>query len=360
MVCKHFGVCGGCKFQNVEYDQQLEMKEEMVRQLFGDVRPIIGCKSEWRWRNKMEFSFSQNKAGDRFLGLMMRNKRGRVVTLDECLLTSEWFVQTLQDVYAWWEESGLEAYFPPGNRGELRTLMLREGIHTGEKMAVLGVMGDAEIEGFADAVGDIESVMIRRQYAQKGVPTRFTEEVVSGRDHIYEQLFDYRFKVRAGSFFQPNTVQAEVLYETALEELEEVDLLLDLYCGAGSIGIVASKKAKRVVGVEIVPEAAEAARENSALNGVNMEVIEGDVESSLGELKGADCVILDPPRAGLTDKCIQNVLELGAKKILYISCNPKSQKKNIDKMEDYEVEWVQPVDQFPHTPHIENIVCLAL
>ncbi|MCH9608854.1 MAG: 23S rRNA (uracil-C(5))-methyltransferase RlmCD [Chlamydiales bacterium] len=342
----------------MEYDDQLEQKEQLVRELFGDVKPIIGCESPWHWRNKMEFSFSQNKAGDRFLGLMMRGKRGRVVTLDECLLTSHWFVNTLKDVLAWWEETELEAYFPPANRGELRTLMLREGIQTGEKMVVLGVMGDAEIEGFEEAVGEVESVMIRRQYAQKGVPTRFEEELIFGRDHIFEELFDYRFKVRAASFFQPNTKQAEILYETALAELEEVDLLLDLYCGIGSIGIVASEKAKRVIGVEIVPEAVEAARENVALNGVNMEIIEGDVEKCLEEIGSPDCVILDPPRCGLSKKCVEKVLSLGAKKIIYISCNPKSQKKNIDQMEGYRVEWVQPVDQFPHTAHIENIVCL--
>lgn len=358
MICKHFGVCGGCKFQNVEYDQQTEMKEEIVRQLFGNVRPIIGCKSEWKWRNKMEFSFSQNNAGERFLGLMMKGKRGRVVTIDECLLTSDWFVQTLQDVYAWWEESDLEAYSSLENRGELITLMLKEGIHTGEKMAVLGVMGDASIEGFAEAIGDFESVIIKRQYAQKGAPTSFFEQVISGVDHIHEQLLDYRFKMKAGSFFQPNTVQTKVVCESVLEELEGVDLLLDLYCGEGTIGIVASQKVKRVVGIEIIPEAVEAARENIALNGVNMEVIEGDVESSLGNVGEADCIILEPPRGGLTDKCITKVLGLGVKKIIYISCNPKSQKKNIDKMEGYEIDWVQPVDQFPHTAHIENIVCL--
>ncbi len=359
MICQHFGVCGGCKFQNIEYEQQTEIKEEMVRQLFGAVRPIIGCTNPWRWRNKMEFSFSQNKEGDRFLGLMMRAKRGRVVNLQECLLTSEWFIHTLEDVYAWWEESGLEAYFPPAGRGELRTLTLREGIHTGEKMAVLGVVGDVEIEGFKEAVGDIESVIIRRQYAQKGVPTYFKEEVVHGVDHIHEKLFDYCFKVRAASFFQPNTRQAEVLYKTALQELGDVDLLLDLYCGIGSIGIIACEKAKKVIGIEMVPEAVSAARENIALNGVNMELIEGDVEQSLGGLAKPDCVILDPPRAGLTKKCIEEVLRLGAKKIIYISCNPKSQKMNIDSMEGYKIDLVQPVDQFPHTPHIENIVCLT-
>lgn len=359
MVCKHFGICGGCKFQHVEYEQQTEMKEEMVRELFGQARSILRCKSPWHWRNKMEFSFSQNKAKDRFLGLMMRGKRGRVVTLEECLLTSDWFVQTLQNVYAWWEGSGLEAYFPPADRGVLRTLTLREGVQTGEKMAVLGVMGDAKIEGFAEAVGEIDSVIVRRQYSQKGVPTRFEEEVVYGTDCIHEKLLDYTFKVRAGSFFQPNTLQAEVLYEAALQDLEEVDVLFDLYCGTGTIGIVASKKAKRVVGIELVKEAVEAARENVSLNDVRMEVIEGDVEKSLEGLPKPDCVILDPPRAGLTKKGVDGVLGLGAKKIIYISCNPSSQKKNIEQMEGYRIEWVQPVDQFPHTPHIENIVCLS-
>ena len=354
--CRHFGSCGGCTAQTIPYDQQLERKEEMIRQLFPDqpIERIIGCEDEWQWRNKMEFSFSQAKSGERFLGLMMRGKRGRVVTLEECQITQPWFVETLQRVYDWWEQSGLDAYFPPGDRGLLRTLMLREGVNTGQKMAVLTIANDGSALGFAEAIGDFDSVILRRQFTQKGVPTRFEEEVLRGNPYIEESLGEYRFRIRPSTFFQPNSVQAEVLYNK-IAELVEGETLLDLYCGTGSIGILCSKLVKRVIGLEIVP----GAQENIDLNGIdNMEVRVGDCEKE--PFPEADIVIVDPPRAGLGPKAIQKLLEGGFKKIVYVSCNPKSQARDIAKLEGYHLSWMQPLDQFPQTPHVENIALLEL
>ena len=348
--CRHFGVCGGCRTQNVSYDDQLEMKEELVRSLFPDhsIERIFGCEDHWQWRNKMEFSFSQNKAGDRFLGLMMRGKRGRVVTLEECHLTNPWFVEVLQEVYQWWEESGLDAYFPPADRGTLRTLMLREGVNTGQKMAVLTTSGED-----VDFDLDLDSVIVRRQIAQKGVPTRFEQRVVRGNPYIEEQLEDFRFRIYPSTFFQPNTVQSEVIYGKIAEHVEG-EVLLDLYCGTGSIGIFCSHLVKKVIGIEVVPGALE----NVELNGIsNMEVKIGDVEKE--PFPEADCVIVDPPRAGLGPKTIEKLIEGGFKKIIYVSCNPKSQARDIAKLTGYEISLLQPIDQFPHTPHVENIAVLT-
>ncbi|MCP5469762.1 MAG: 23S rRNA (uracil(1939)-C(5))-methyltransferase RlmD [Chlamydiales bacterium] len=353
--CRHFGTCGGCKMQNVPYDQQIERKEEMVRALFPDhtVHSIIGCDDAWEWRNKMEYTFSQTKAGERYLGLMMRGKR-RVVQLEECHLTPSWFVETLQAVYAWWEESGLDAYFPPADLGCLRTLTLRDGA---QQMAVLTISGFLEHDqkqSLVETLSHLDSVILRRQVIQKKVPTRFEEEVLWGTPYILAELDKFLFRIRPDTFFQPNTAQAEVLYGLIRDEVEG-EVLLDLYCGSGSIGIFCASKVKRVIGVEVVP----GAEENIKLNGIsNMEVQIGTVESLAESLPHADTVVVDPPRAGLGPKVVKWLNEQKFKKVIYVSCNPKSQAKDIASLE-YSVESLQPVDQFPHTPHVENIALLT-
>lgn len=367
-VCQHFGTCGGCRLQNLDYDEQLEGKQQLVESLFPDHSslPILPCASPWAYRNKMEFSFSQSLKGERFLGLMMRGKRGRVVNLEECLLVSPWFIETLSTVRNWWEGSGLDAYHPPSDRGHLRTLTLREGIRTGEKMAMLTVSGNpdfaADVDDFAEGV-EADSVLVRKQIIQKKVPTRFEERLIRGKDHITEILYgdeakEFRFKIRPSSFFQPNSAQAELLYLRALELAQVEGSLLDLYCGTGTIGMFASTRASSVVGIELSPQAVADARENLTQNQIkNMEVREGDVGALLADLS-AETVIVDPPRAGLSKEAIAHLLTLRPKKLCYISCHPASQARDIQKLEGYRITAIQPVDQFPHTPHIENIVAL--
>ncbi len=373
-LCPHFGQCGGCKYQHVAYDEQLLQKQAFVRSLFDrDVEPILACDPPWRYRNKMEFSFSQAKSGEKFLGLM--RKRGRVENLDTCYLTSSWFIEILKRVRAWWEASSLAAYFPPGDRGELRTLTLREGIYTGEKMVILTVSGnpefqiaEADIQDFIDAVGEVDALILRTQIIAKKTPTRFEERLLAGNEVIHENLHDagenaYLFRIRAASFFQPNTRQAEALYQLALEgaELKSEEILYDLYCGTGTLGIFAASKVKQVYGIELVPEAVEDARANIKLNNIqNMEVIEGDV-GKIELPEPPTTVILDPPRAGLSAEAISYVLAMSPEKIIYVSCNPVTQAENCQEFESagYVIDRLQPVDQFPHTPHIENIAFLS-
>ena len=371
--CSHFGKCGGCKYQHIPYDEQLAQKEAFVRSLFAsDVDPILPCEPPWRYRNKMEFSFSQARSGEKFLGLM--RKRGRVENLGECHLTSSWFIEILEHVRVWWEESGLDAYYPPKNLGALRTLTVREGIYTGEKMVFLTVSGnpeyaldEAQIEGFVDAVGEVDALLLRTQIIAKKTPTRFEERLLAGKAAIHEQMHDakgnaYTFRIRANAFFQPNTRQAEALYQLALEyaELGSDETVLDLYCGTGTLGIFAARRVKNVVGVEIVPEAVLDAQENLQLNAVdNMEVLEGDV-GKMGRDFAPTTVIVDPPRPGLEPKALENVLSFSPQKIVYISCNPVTQAENCKELVEagYEIVRLQPVDQFPHTPHVENIAIL--
>ncbi len=373
MICGHFPSCGGCTLQNLPYLEQLAQKQALIESLFAPhlVLPIIPCKDPWRYRNKMEFSFSQNKAGDRFLGLILRRTRGHVFNLQECLISPDWFSSTLQSVKSWWDSTSLTAFKPHTGLGALRTLTLRQGLRTTMRMAMLTVSGDpnfalkrSEIEAFVKAVGE-GSIFLRIQQCKKGSPTQFFEMHLSGPDHIFEQLTlfgrTYQFKISPTSFFQPSTAQAEVLYSTALSLLDpsSSDTVYDLYCGTATLGMAISSQVKKVVAIELNPHAVFDAGISCELNQItNVEILCGDVGKLLSTLPPPDIAIVDPPRAGLSDLALLNLIRLKPRKILYISCNPQTQAQNIAALSPYRLTHLQPVDQFPHTPHIENIAIL--
>lgn len=374
--CAHARTCGGCCWQQVAYEAQLREKEKRVVNAFQrPVDPIIPCANPFGYRNKMEFTFSENRAGNKFLGLMIA-QAPYVFNVTECHLTNSWFAQTLQEVRIWWENSGLQAYFPPKDAGSLRHITMREAMRTGERMVVLNVSGNpefalnrAQLDSFAEAVrkaaGDI-SIFIRIHQAIKGRPTQFFEMLLSGKDHIVEELHlengPLSFKISPTSFFQPNTLQAEKLYDTALAMLPEASVVYDLYCGTGTLGMAAARRAKTVIGVELSPEAVLDAEENAKRNGItNITFHQGDVGQVLAKLTlQPDVVILDPPRAGLDTTAISHLKALMPRTILYISCNPLTQTQNVQELiaAGYELKRLQPIDQFPHTYHIENIAFL--
>lgn len=386
--CSHARMCGGCCWQQMAYEAQLAQKEERVRQAFPSqpVDPILRCADPYGYRNKMEFTFSENRAGMRFLGLMIAQAEPYVFNVTECHLASRWFSDVLTSVRAWWEESGLKAYYPPNDAGTLRYLTLREGVRTGQKMAVLNVSGNPEfapsrgqLDGYVAAVrsalpeGEPVSVFLRVHQTKKGKPTQFYEMHLFGSDHIVEELRlkqgKLSFKISPISFFQPNTLQAEKLYDAALDMLSPEDAIVyDLYCGTGTLGMAAARFAKKVAGIELSPEAVIDAQENLARNGIrNVSVHQGDVGQILKQWIGQpgferpDAVIVDPPRAGLDPAAIGHLKNLLPKKIVYISCNPLTQAENVKELlqAGYRIERLQPVDQFPHTYHIENICLLV-
>lgn len=376
--CAHAKMCGGCCWQQMDYPAQLRVKGERVRTAFGGkvpVEPMIGCDSPWGYRNKMEFTFSENRAGTRFLGLMIAQAEPYVFNLTECHLVNPWMAEMVLAVRNWWETSGLKAYNPPEDSGSLRYLTLREGMRTGEQMVVLNVSGNAEfalhraqLDSFVAAVqGQGRSVFLRIHQTKKGRPTQFFEMHLNGKDHIVEELHlkggKLSFKISPISFFQPNTLQAEKLYDAALSFLGESEVVYDLYCGTGTLAMGASQKAKRVIGIEISPEAVLDAEENGLRNGIgNVKFYQGDVGQVLSQLKEPrpDVVLVDPPRAGLDPLALHHLKGLLPKKIIYISCNPLTQASNIEELRQvgYQIRRLQPVDQFPHTYHIENIAVL--
>ncbi|MBX7066270.1 MAG: 23S rRNA (uracil(1939)-C(5))-methyltransferase RlmD [Parachlamydiales bacterium] len=382
--CAHAQTCGGCSWQQMAYPAQLKEKELRVKKAFKrDPDPIIPSPAPFGYRNKMEFTFSENRGGQKYLGLMIAQAEPYVFNLTECHLTHPWFADVVSTVRAWWEASGLKAYFPPADAGSLRYLTLREGMRTGQKMAILNVSGNPEfalnreqLDSFTKAVQAHDanmSVFLRIHQTKKGKPTQFFEMHLAGPDHIMEELRlntkTLSFKISPISFFQPNTLSAEILYNTAISLLPESRVVYDLYCGTGSLGMAASTQAKQVIGIELSPEAVIDAEENLKRNGIaNMQVFQGDVGKVITRLMGEptfvrpDAVIVDPPRAGLDPLALHHLKTLRPKTIVYISCNPLTQADNVAELiqAGYVLKKLQPIDQFPHTYHIENIALLSL
>lgn len=396
--CAHTAECGGCSLQQLEYGEQLKEREKGLKKAFGALledsqvqfHPILPCSDPWQYRNKMEFSFSQDREGRRFLGLFMRKSRGKVFNLHECALVSNWFSQTLSAVRKWWESTTLAAYHPPTNEGTLRTLILREGKRTQDKLALLTVSGNPtfamkkdQLASFVEALvtstkeSEKLSIFLRIQQIAKGKETQSFEMHLSGKDHYTEKLFldtpqgkrALEFKISPASFFQPNPLQAEKLYSRALEmaSLSPNSIVFDLYAGMATLGMAAALIAKHVIAIECNPYAVFDAEINRERNGItNLELHCGDVAAVLNKLQAdsaypsLDLAILDPPRCGLSPQALEAVVRLSAKKILYVSCNPATAAQNISlfKEKNYQLKELQPVDQFPHTMHLETIALL--
>lgn len=400
--CIHFGSCGGCRWQHIPYEKQLHYKEAHIRKVFTKVLtsnvklyPIVPCDPPWQYRNKMEFTFSNDAKGAHYLGLMMHQSRGKVLNLEVCHLVNPWMIEALKAVRQWWSETDLKAYHPYTNTGSLRTLIVREGITTGDRMVMLTVSGNPDfalnqqqIESFTafvrDSVEPVDqnqklSVFLRIQQIAKGSPTNFFEMQLYGPDVIREILHitdrlggdpqPLVFKISPSAFFQPNTRQAEKLYSRAfqLAEIPDGSVVYDLYCGTGALGLCASRRAKQVVGIEMSPEAALDARTNATISGLdNVTILTGTVGHVLNQIGNYEhfpppyAVLVDPPRMGLDKDALEQILKLKAKLIVYISCNPATQAANIEELcaNGYGLKAMQPVDQFPQTIHIENIAIL--
>ncbi len=396
--CKHFGKCGGCKWQHFSYEEQLTMKDSNIRKLFEplieketEIHSIIPCASPWYYRNKMELSFSEDKKGQKYLGLILYGTRGHVFQMEECYLFPEWGIEAVHAVTDWWNESGLMAYRMQDNSGSLRTLTLRQGVRTGDRMVILTVSGNPahalnqkQLNRFVSKLKEaVEppsqeqklSIFLRIQQIAKGTPTQFYEMLLFGPDHLREVLHiqdeinnlnTLQFHISPTAFFQPNPLQAEKLYSRALQLTQgHQSLIYDLYCGTGTLGICLAKQAKQVIGIELSPESSLDARENVKINNLsNIEIKTGDVGHVLSEMLHLkpDAIVVDPPRSGLDPKAIKTLLEIKAPLITYISCNPTTQAANIEifKQEGYHLKALQPVDQFPQTEHVENIAVLGL
>lgn len=386
--CKHFSVCGGCKWQFLAYEEQLKVKEDQVRDsverlgtLSPDlVLPIVGNESPWLYRNKMEFSFGIGKKGETQLGFYPPGFHFEVFDLEECFLQSEWAVEVVQKVRAFAIEHKIPVYNSHNHEGLLKTLTVREGKNTGERMIVLttstGLFEDKEafMELFSDDKS-VTSLYWNSVYQIPGQPTWTEQNLLAGKPALTEVLVlengdRLEFDILPQAFFQTNTLQAQKLYSLALEAagLSGQEIVYDLYCGTGTIGLFCAHKAKQVLGIEINESAVESAQSNALKNDIkNIRFYLGSVEQRLNELANLgedsrpDVVIVDPPRAGLGEKVVNDCVAFGAAKIVYVSCNPTTMARDLRQFAElgYTTKSVQPVDMFPQTHHIECVCVLT-
>lgn len=378
--CPHFGVCGGCSSQNLTYEKQLELLSDEVCELFEDkdipmgmYLGVKGSENTWEYRNKMEFTFGDlEKGGELTLGMHMKGKSFGVLTVDNCMIVDEDFRKVLTVTVEYFRKQNLPYYRVMKREGYLRHLVVRKASNTGELMVnlVTTTQIDFDLSGYTELLksqtykGKLVSVLHTENdsFSDAVVPEKVN--ILYGRDYIIEELLDLKFKISPFSFFQTNSRGAESLYSIVRDFMGNGDnkVVFDLYCGTGTIGQIAAPNAKKVIGLELIEEAVEAAKENAKLNGLdNCEFIAGDVAETIKQVKvKPDIIILDPPRSGVSPKALDYVIKFNAKEIIYVSCNPKTIVDNLETLlaAGYKVEKSKVKDMFPNTPHAETVVRL--
>jgi len=384
--CPHFGTCGGCLFQNLDYARQLELKERFLRRTLFErsipgldpdgVLPVVPSPDVYHYRNKMEFAFADDW-GELVIGLRergdpRRKSRGRTVGLRQCPIFSPVVEEIFPVVLEFAKEKGLAAHNPRKGRGVLRHLVLREGKRTGDVMALLVTAPDSGVD-FGELAARLATSASRVKgffhivNGRKSDIVSFEEtRLLSGSAWIEEELGGLTFRIHPPTFFQTNTAAAEALYGKipGLAGLTRDSRVLGLYCGSGAIEIFLAGKAGRVTGVDSFPENIRNAKENAAANGIeNCAFSAGTVEDFLSEPGGEppDVVVVDPPRPGLTPRALKNILALEVPTVVYVSCNPPAMARDLNHVmaRGYRLQTVLPFDFFPHTPHLEVLAVLA-
>ncbi len=380
-ICKHNEFCGGCLYQGVPYEEQLKIKENEVFQLLekkeihcDEILPIEPSPGQYGYRNKMEYTFGDmEKGGEMTLGMHRKKHFMSIVTVDKCQLVHEDFNKILRATLDFCQSKGYPFYHKKSHKGLLRHLIIRRGVHTNELL--VNIVTSTE-QGF-DEAGYVavlqglnlehELVGILRTFNDRLADAVYCEklEVLYGRDYYLEKVMGLDFKVSAFSFFQTNVEAVERLYSYALELIDDFEgkTVFDLFCGTGTITQTMAKKAKRVVGVELVEEAVEAARANAALNGLdNCEFLAGDVFEVLETVEEKpDVIVVDPPRVGIAPKALDKIISYGVEQILYISCNPKTLVENLHYLQyyGYQVRCLKAFDNFAGTRHVECVVLMS-
>jgi len=392
-VCEHFGTCGGCKWQHMAYEHQLFYKQkEVTNNLIRlghielpEVTPILGSEKQYFYRNKMEFSFSDSRwltfdeinsdedFGDRnALGFHIPGMWDKILDVKKCHLQADPSNAIRNAVKAFAVKNNLDFFNTRQQTGLLRTLMIRT-TSIGEIMVLIQFFKDDKIkrELLLDFLSEKFPQITSLQYVinEKANDTIYNQEVIcfSGRDHIFEEMEGLRFKINAKSFYQTNSEQAYELYKITREfaGLTGNELVYDLYTGTGTIAQFVAKQAKRVIGIEVIPDAIAAAKENAKLNNIeNVKFYVGDMKTIfnidfINAHGQPDVIITDPPRDGMHKDVVQQLLNIAASKIVYVSCNSATQARDLALMDaKYKVTKIQAVDMFPQTHHVENVVLL--
>ena len=367
----------GAPWQVLPYERQLEVKQ---RQVFDALRrigkldgfalePIVPALSPWRYRNKLEYSFGVGPSGELVCGFHAPGRWDEIVAIDDCLLASERANVAREQIVSWCRAQELSAYDRRSGEGMLRNLVVREGRRTGAlQVRLVTSQGRLDRESLAAAAEGLDGVLWTRQSGLGETTQGGETELLAGSDRFEETLSDMRFEISAGAFFQTNTEMAERLYQLAIEYAQPVgfERVYDLYCGIGTIGLLMSPRVAEVWGLELIPEAISDAIANARHNEIdNAHFFAGDVRVAMRELVERagrpDVLMVDPPRAGLSQKVVRRIIEASPSRIVYVSCNPTTLAPNAAQLVEagYELVRVRPVDMFPQTPHIECVAELV-
>ena len=378
--CIHYGKCGGCQNQTIPYEKQLELKSNMVKKLLDNegienykFEGIIKSPNIYHYRNKMEYSFGDECKGcEMTLGMHKRGRFHDVVTVNECKIAQNDSNIILKATLDYFKKNNIPKYNKKTqNEGFLRHLVVRKSPKTNEILIGLSASTFIEIDlkPYVDELlnlnleGTIVGILWIKNNGIADIVSGDIE-ILYGQTYYTEELFDMKFKVSFFSFFQTNPIGAELLYNTAFNFMKNIEkkTIFDLFSGTGTIAQIISKKAHKVIGIEIVEDAVVSAKENAKLNNIsNCEFIAGDVFKKLDEIKDKpDVIVVDPPRVGISEKALKKILDYKVDEIIYISCNPVTLAKNLKVMQDnaYKISNVKCVDMFPHTNNVETVVLL--
>ena len=380
-LCEHFGLCGGCSYQSVPYEKQLEIKSKQVKEIIDGILtenyeflPIVPSPKKTEYRNKMEFSFGDEiKDGPLSLGMHRRNSFHSIVNTYGCQIVDEDFRQILCRILEYFRGNSQTYYHKTTNIGFLRYLLVRKTEKTGEILINLITTSQSELKEkeFLELIlntnlnGTVKCIAHSIFDGVADVAKADTMKILYGEDKVTEELLGLRFNISSFSFFQTNPLGAEKLYSIVRDFIGKTKdkTIFDLYSGTGTIGQILAPAAKKVIGIEIVEEAVEKANENAKLNNLtNCTFIAGDVLKKIDELNDKpDIIVLDPPREGIHPKAIQKIIDYKPETFIYISCKPTSLKNDLPVFlqNGYKVTKIQCVDMFPMTPHVETIILMT-
>ena len=379
--CPIYKECGGCQLQHLSYEGQLKAKEKQVRDVLQrigklenvKVHPVLGMENPWHYRNKSQVPIGEHEGG--LIGGFYQQRSHQIIDMKECLIQQEKNDEVIRVVKEICNQYGVKAYDEERHKGDLRHIMARYGLVSGEVMIVF-ITRTHELANKKKIIDDILTRIPGVKSIVQNVNSKKTNvifgnetNVMWGEEVIYDYIGEIKFAISARSFYQVNPEQTKVLYDKALEYagLSGAETVIDAYCGIGTISLFLAQKAGKVYGVEIVPEAIEDAKRNAELNGItNVEFAVGEAETVIpnwyDEGVKADVLVVDPPRKGCDEKLLQTIINMKPKKVVYVSCNPATLARDLRVLEDggYRTVEVQPVDMFPQTSHVECVVQLIL
>ena len=379
--CSTYKRCGGCDLRHMTYDNTLELKKNAVQSLVNkslkqkvEAQKTIGMENPFYYRNKAQYPLGLDKDENPAFGIFAQRTH-TIIPIDKCFIQTEISQEIAKTILEFIKENNISVYNEENQTGLFRHIVVKVGKYTNEVMCILVINGknfpkeEKLVELLCNKHKNIRTIV--KNINDKNTNVILGRENINlyGDGYIEDKLGDYTFKISPLSFYQINPVQAEKLYNIAIESanLNKEDILFDLYCGIGTIGIFASKYVKKVYGIEIVEQAIKDAKENAKMNDIqNIDFIVGDVEQAFDELINKKniiptAIIVDPPRKGLDDRTIENIIKVRPKRLVYISCNPATMVRDLAKLEDtYTITKIQPVDMFPYTKHVECVVAMTL